>query len=60
MGVGPDLDNKVSLLSSSKDNEGSDDGESNIAANRFSTISLKGSNDACEVSGPAGFKMWRG
>ncbi len=56
MSIGPDLDNKVSLPSCSKDNEGSGNGGNDSNAYCFSTLSLKGPNDAGEVSGPTDFE----
>jgi hypothetical protein len=44
----------------SEEDERSDDGGSDSDANCFLTISLKGLNDTCEVSGPTGFKNVEG
>ncbi len=54
--IGLDSDQEVSFHSCSKDDEGSDDRGSDSDADCFSTISLKDPDDACEVSGPTGFK----
>ena len=56
IGIGLDLDQEVSFHSCSEDDEGSDDRGSDSDANCFSIISLKDPDDACEVSGPTGFK----
>ncbi len=53
MGIGPDLDNKVSLTSCFEDDKESDDGGSESVANFFLTINLEGP-DYHENSGPTG------
>ncbi len=56
MGIGPALDDKVSLPSCSKNDEESDDGGSDSDPIFFSTISL----EAPKISGPTGFKEVEG
>jgi hypothetical protein len=60
-GIGPDLDDEVSIVSYSADGEGSDDGRSGSDADCFSTISLEGPNDrGSSGSFPSIFlKIWR-
>jgi hypothetical protein len=62
-GIGPDLDDEVSIPSCSTDGEESDNGGSESDADYFTTISLVGPNDAGEASkdsGPAGFEAVEG
>ncbi len=62
-GIGPDLDDEVSIPSCPANGERSDDGGSGSDADCFSTISLEGLNDAGEASkdsGPTGFEAVEG